>query len=101
MCLEAVEERGGAGGSSGGWGVILLRDSWGESQILTLENHLCDNNYLTLSLLVHFSSLHLPVLPACSLSFFALTFLCLSFAPVILATSDKSNPASFLLFDTH
>lgn len=44
VCLEAAVERGGAEG-----GVMLQRGSRGESQILTLENHLYDNNYLTLS----------------------------------------------------
>lgn len=47
VCLEAAVARGGAEGGLGG--VMLQRDCRGESQILTLENHLYDNNYLTLS----------------------------------------------------
>ena len=67
-------ERGGTEGRVGG-GVMLQRVSRGESQILTLENHLYDNNYLALSpSLLFYLTVSLP--PPMSLSLFFMCVLC-------------------------
>lgn len=105
------EDRSLPGGRSGeelvkgGGGCYALERQSRESQILTLENHRYDNNYLTLYLsLSHPPSTLVPVLrflflSSCFSLFFFSSYV--SFTPVILATSDKSNLAPFLLFDTH